>query len=692
MTRRNTAVHWLPQNHDSWTPAMVAFLDSETHTTTAGADEVERLRCWTARMVHRRHRRRQGVTETAEGTGQAEFAAVIDEWASTDKSLWLYGHNCGFDLVTTRLPVELAKLGWELSSRHAITGSAPWLIMHKGRQEAKETRGTSGSRAGMPQVKWQHTLTIADSFSVLPVRLEQLAAASGIPKPPLPAQDAGLDEWLARCHADTEILAWSVLTLMDWWEANDLGRWSISGAACAWNSYRHRIDPRDVLIDPDPEPVEAEHAACYGGRRDAFRVGRLPPGRYVELDFAGAYPTIAATTALPRKRLGKLHPKMAAAILDGRTAYGMLAACTIETDTPRWPLRSRGRVFYPVGRFDTVLAGPDIQAAHDLGALAAVGDGYFYSMSGHMQDWARWVLGVQAAADGGTPEPARIFAKAASRSACGKWAQRGWITEQWQGPPGDDWGYTEAFIAYSEATASITSLAGRYYLSTADQEGSHEFPAVLAWIEAHVRQRLCEVLRILPAAVVVQCDTDGVMVSVSELGTWAAAGFTGALFEGSGGDLLGRLCDLIAPSTAPLVMRVKREFGEAVVYGPQHVVLDGSPRFSGVPRSARRAPDGKWQARLWPGLSWQVQHGSGDGYVRPVQDYLVIGPYASGWVTEDGAVRPVETAVTTNGMTVILPWDQTRWAAAGDVLAADQASWAGRTSGPVTGQAGDQVG
>lgn len=663
---------------------MAAFLDSETRTVQAGADQVEQLRCWTARLVHRRHRRRAGETARAEGTEPAQFAAVIDQWACTDKSLWLYAHNAGFDLVTTRLPVELARLGWELSSRHAITGSAPWLVMHKGRQEVKTTRGTSKDGTSPPRVKWQHTLTIADSFSLLPVSIEQLSDASGIAKPPLPTQDAPVTEWLARCHADTEILAWSVLTLMDWWESNNLGKWSVSGAACAWNSYRHRLDVHDVLIDPDQRALDVEHAACYGGRRDAFRVGQLPAGRYAEIDFTAAYPTIAATQQLPRKRLGRLHPKMAAAILNGRTAYGMLASVEVETDVPRWPLRARGRVFYPVGRFRTVLAGPDIQAAHDLGALRDVGDGYFYSMSGHMQDWARWVLDVQQSADGQVPLPARIFAKAASRSACGKWAQRGWQTTTWQGPPGDDWSFAETFIAGSDHTASICGLAGKYYLSIADQEGAHEFPAVLAYIEAHVRQRLNQILSVVPGDAVVQCDTDGMMVSVSRVDAWIGQGFTGMLFTGSGGEPLQRLCELIAPATAPLVMRVKREYGSAVVYGPQHVVLDGRPRFSGVPGSARRAPDGRWEARLWPGLAWQVQHGAQEGYTRPVQQYLVVGPYASGWVLGDGAVRPVEAAVRPDGATVILPWTDTRWHAAGDVLADAQADWAGRLTGPVT--------
>lgn len=669
-------MHYLARNHSTWTPAAVIILDSETRTEGAGERETEILRCWCAEFVRRRHRRKAGDKERSHGFTRMEAAKAIDEWASSDKSTWLYAHNVGFDLVSCGLAENLAELGWELSSRHAVSGSSPWLVLHKGRQDVMVKAGSGPGADKKHRIKWQHTLTIADTFSLMPVPLATLGEYAPETKPPLPKDDAPMDEWLERCWADVGILSWSLLTLMDFWEANDLGTWSVSGAAAGWNSYRHKIGPKDVTIDPDTVAVDFEHQAVYGGRRDIFRCGNLPPGRYAELDFEGAYPTIAATQLLPRKRIGPLTPVITRSILKGQSNYGIVAECLLETDVPRWPLRTRERVFYPVGTFRTTLAGPEIMAARTEGALKEVGQGYFYSMSDHMQEWSQWCLSLSRGEIPDTPGPVRIAAKGWGRSVCGKWAQRGWDTTEFPGPPGNGWSFEDCFIAGSDASATICGLAGNYYLSVADQESDHEFPAVLAYIEAHTRTRLADLIAFAPHDSIIQCDTDGVMASLTALSEWYGSAHDTDETPGGTKDAIGALIESWAIKCAPLVVREKRLFNRAVVYGPQHVVLDGRPRFSGVPGSAWQAGESRWMARLWPGLSWQIRHGDQAGYVRPTQEYLVTGPYAAGWVLTSGLVRPCEAVIGQDGGNELLPWEQTRWAAAGDQLGPNQSAWA----------------
>lgn len=676
--------HWLRRNDAVWTPEHVICLDSETQTVQAGPAQCEVLRCWAARITYRRDRRRAGEVIRSRGTTGGQAAAAIDAWASYGKSTWLYAHNLAFDLVTTGLAAGLAAAGWELSRGFGISATAPWLVMHKGRRISTRRRQGPAGPVASERVSWDHTLTITDSGSLMPARLADIAAGTQTVKPPLPADDAGLDAWYARCEADVDILAEALLTIMDWWDHQQLGRWSVSGPACGWNSYRHTIATGDVLISQDDDQLAVERAAVYGGRRDVFTTGELPPGRYAEVDFRSAYPMVAAHELLPRKCLGKLTPAAAVAVLTGRASYGIVAEAEIVTDTPRWPLRIADRVFYPVGRFATTLAGPDLIAAHQAGALRRIGAGYLYSMSGHMQQWARWVLSVVAAGDGEVPGPVRIAAKHWSRSVIGKTAQRGWRTDPWVGPPGESWSFEECFIAGSDASSTITGLAGTYYLSVADQPGTHEFPAVLAYVEAHVRHRLCQVIDAAPAGSVLQCDTDGMLISLASLVAAGADGDQGRYPPGDAPAATDQAIATWSALAAPLDMRVKATYRRAVVYGPQHLVLDGRPVFAGVPASAWQTGESAWAARLWPGLSWQIQHGEAEGFTRPVQGYTVDGPYAAGWVLADGTVRPVETRMTPEGATVLVPWHQTRWARLGDQLGAKQGEWAEGMSDGIT--------
>lgn len=682
--------HYLKPAGRCYTPAAVIFLDTETREDQRQQLEVHTLRLWEAKLIRRRDRRRPGETQTRTGTDCLSVSAAIDTWASYGDSTWLYAHNVGFDLTVTNLAYYLGQLGWVLSSRFAVGGESMWAVFHKGRRDVEVTERRGGRKVTRQRVKWAHTLTIADSASLFPGPLARLGPMVGIDKPPLPDGDDSDAAWAARCHADVEIMAAAVLTLMDWWDAGEFGQWTVTGAGQAWQTYKRTLTPRQVVIDHDPQILEIERAAVYGGRRDVFRVGQLPPGRYAEIDFEAAYPTVAASCPLPAKaacRISDQHRRMA---MRGRVPIGMLAEVTIDTDVPRWPVRIAGRVFYPVGRFRTVLAAPDIQAAADVHALAAVHDGWLFTMTGHLRPWARQVLGWIRAAGSLIPDVVRVWAKLASRAVIGKFAQRGWSTIPFVGPPCDGWSVEQTSDLHTGMRGVITGVNGDYWLSWADQRGEHERPAVLAFVEAHVRARLGAIIAGPYGGGIMQCDTDGVMVSHTIIGQLAAA--AGPRWV-HGRQLPAGTSEVIATwneQAWPLVIREKTQFARAVVHGPQHVVLDGKPRFAGVPRGAWQVDGTLWMARLWPGIVWQSQHAAGGEYARPVQPYRVAGPYAAAWVLDDGSVRAAEACTDDGGQVRLLHWKHTRWAALGLNLAQRQASWAdGLWEGEQIGTAAD---
>lgn len=671
----DSPAHYVKPAGRTYTPAAVVFLDTETYQDQRETLEVHTLRLWEAQLVRRRDRRRPGEHLTETGTAAEPLAAQIDAWASYAESTWLYAHNVTFDLSVTRLATLLGELGWVLSSRFAVGGDSMWAVFHKGPREKTVTEKRGRLQVQRTRTVWAHTLTIADSGSLFPGPLAQLGPCVGVEKPPLPDDDDSAEAWAARCHADVDIMRLAVTQLMDWWDAGDYGHWTVTGAGQAWQTYKRTLTPKQLVIDHDPGILEFERKAVYGGRRDIFRTGQLPPGRYAEVDFEGAYPTVAASFPLPAKmscRISDEHRRMA---MRGRVPAGMLAEVTINADVPRWPVRIGGRVFYPVGRFRTVLAAPDIQAAADTHALEAVHDGYLFTLTNHLRDWARQVLSWVRDKTGAIPGVVRIWAKLASRAVIGKFAQRGWSTVPYVGPPCDGWSVEQTTSLYTGVRGVITGMNGDYWLSWADQRGEHERPAVLAWVEAHTRARLGRVIAGPFGSAVMQCDTDGVMVSHT-LMDQLAAGLPSRWVNGR--QMPAGTPEVIAlwnEQTWPLRLREKTQFARAVVYGPQHVILDGKAKFAGVPKGAWQTSTTTWMARLWPGLTWQSQSGVADGYARPLQPYRVGGTYAAGWALADGAVRAAEADIDPDGTTALLHWKHTRWAAAGDQLGPVQATW-----------------
>lgn len=685
-------VHYLRSNDTTWTPGSVISLDTETRIVQE-YPEVQALRCWHARASYRRGARRlPGEDAAGGGTTAADLTERVGRWCARYDETWLYAHNLNFDLAVTRLPVLLAADGWKVTDA-AVDGNAPWMKL---------------SRDG-------RRLVIADSHAIWPGRLEDLAAAAGLVKPPLPGGD---DEaaWAARCAADTLILHTALLRLLAWHDANQLGRWSLTGASTGWNTMRHLmaaktsktaraarvsqgLPPVDhaaqpIVVDPDPDAIALDRAAVYGGMRRTWRHGQLPRGRYSETDFERAYQTVMATMPLPRRRGRRFASMPVDHVLvdDPARQWSVVAEVEVETDVPRWPCRmtvsteaarepaddgitgmpaaGNTRVFYPVGRFRTTLAGPDIAEARRLGCLRAIGPGQVHQLGWAMRPWAQWSLAAQD--DPATPAVAVMALKHQGRAVAGKWAQKAWTRKVIGAATTYGWGYEDAWIPAANTRGCIVDIAGTKFLSAPDRDGDNAYPAILAFIEAHVRVAANRFIEGIGDDAVIQWDTDGGIIDTGVIDAAAASPARQSSRDRPRSDDVAAALAMLSERTAPLRMREKTVYGQVEVIGPQHLTLDGARRWSGVPGSAEPLKDGSWQAWTWPKLAWQMARGDPRGYTRVVQTYRLGASYAPGFCLADGAVAAVESRITPGGTNQLLPWPETRHAAAGARLGPHQ--------------------
>ena len=689
---RPRTVHYLASNDTTWTPPAVVTLDTET-TVVQEYPEVQALRCWHVRADNRLAPPGQGPAHTSGGgTTAADLATRLDQWVRRQPETWLYAHNLNFDLAVTKLPLLLSSRGWHVEDM-AVDGASPWM-----------TLTAAGSK-----------IVIADSHAIWPVPLTELAQAVDIEKPPLPDGDSP-EAWMARCAADTLILHTALLQVMAYHDQHQLGRWALTGAGIGWNTMRHLqaartskksreariklgmppVDPaaQPVVIDPDPKAIAHDRRAVYGGRRQTFRHGQLPGGAYSELDFARAYQTIMAEYALPRKR-GRWFeslPVDSRLVDDPCHQWGIIAEVELDTDEARWPCRvpvapaelppgasrdgtgmppdAKTRVFYPIGRFRTVLAGPDIAEARRLGCLISIGPGQVHQLGRAARPWATWSLATQD--DPATPAVVRIALKHQGRAVAGKWAARSWTKTVIGLSTTYGWSYQDCWDNTSGHRGAIIDMAGTKFMSVPDRDADNAYPAVLAWIESLVRVMLGRVISAFTPRSVVQCDTDGLIVDTRQLPTLIDGSDLAGGVLGSGAGEVTEALGIVNRLTLPLALREKTIYRTLVVTGPQHLILDGKKRWSGVPGSAVRQPDGSYNAWTWPKLAWQMSQGDPRGYTRVIQTYRLAGSYAPGWLLNDGTVAPVEARIADNGQTELTPWDQSCYPLLGYVRAREQ--------------------
>lgn len=631
------SAHWLRGNASEWSPRFVGFFDTETFPVRTGEDREElRLRLWVAGIVDRRPEGKgKSVVCTDTGTTREGLARWVARSMVGKPNLWLFAHNLGFDLTVSRLPDYLHRQGWELGD-----------FRFAGRNVTGHLRKRSKS------------LWLVDSTSWLPHALAKVGHAVGRRKLAMPAVDAPEEAWVEYCTGDVLVLADAVLTCMDWWDREHLGHWTKSGPGCGWNAARHVSRSKLFLIRPEVDQVKHDRRAVYGGRRDVTRVGEIEGGPFALIDFSDAYLTVCAHLRTPKGRYSWHDFDLGEVRRLAQVGYGAVAECEISTAVPRYPLRTSQGVFYPVGRFRTWLASPEITAADEAGDLISVGGGFVHDTGFPLQAWAHRALAWLDPADESVPAVVRMMVKQWGRSVPGRFAMRTSKT-LWSAPatwPG--WHLERGTSGPDHLPAVNVHLAGRQWWSVQDQEGENSYPAVLAWIESHVRVRLNRMLEELGEGLWVACDTDGLVVNLEQAPVWLA-GRLGRRWRSRDPLRTARaVCDVLAAFTAPLVPRVKVLSETLTVAGPQHYSGDTFSRAAGRPGKPEVDDQGELHHWSWPKVAWQMEHGSPDGYVRVERSWTEPAVTAHRWVAAGGVCLPVLTETGAGSVSVLAPWSR----------------------------------
>lgn len=638
MVKPPAKVHYMPHNEKVWTPGTVAFIKTITAPIPGAVPEVLELVGWCATVILRRDvPQSKPDRRTGTGTTGAELAAWLIDATRGRDTCWVFTHNTGLDLVTTRLPLELHAAGWSINDA-SISGRAPWLRLAKGSRR----------------------FCIVDSFSWLPHTAADLAERLGrlIPKR---GPDEPTTEWGRRsARADLDTVAGAMLTLLDWWDLHSLGRWTVSGPGCGWNAMRHIKTFGRVVIDPDPAGMSSDRAAIHGGRRGAWIVGTRNVGPFLELDFRNAYPSVAEHLPLPTQRTSAFGSMALDNWRLTSDRWGVIASVRLCTDVARWPVRFKGGTFCPTGQFVTTLAGPEIRDALRLGCVEAIGAGYVHQLGYHLQPWGQWILDVTHNEPGDIPVAAQLAGKNWSRTVIGKFAARSYERVPLGHSPELGWGYIEGWDHATQTRGAMVHLAGEQWWNGVDGDADNAYPAVFGWTESEVRVRLSRVIEAVGERAVLQCDTDGLIVIERLLGTKAARGHLLAPDDLTGAARTKWVIDQLDPIIAPLVVHIKRTLKSVRIMGPQHVRTDQGDTLAGIPGTATEVAKDKFEFQTWPKLTTQMTHGDPRGYVRPVATRRVRGPYAPGWVLTDGRVIPPQSAIRVDGTNKLLPWTATQ--------------------------------
>lgn len=623
--------HRLEGNLREWSPRHVWFLDTETDCIERGDVTDLPLRLWVMREVRRDRPAAHKLRDVwHEGASGAELARILDAGVRTQHVSWLFAHNLGFDLATTRLPQRMLALGWEWAAG-TFTGDEPWCVLRKDNR----------------------SLTLACSHSHLPSTLARIGEAIGTEKLPRPAWAAPRDDWLRHCWRDVRVLSDAMLAYLDWWDRERLGNLSVTGPRTGWNAWRHKTPPLKVHIDARPEWAAFARAAIYGGRRDVWRVGELHGGPWVELDCVLAHAHLVRDNRLPLRVMSEFQSLSLRHALWRSPSYSAVADCVVHTETPRYPVTTSAGVLYPVGTFATRLAGPELWEAHRRGDLRSVGRGLVVYLGDAMSGWARWLIAELTAAKPSAPAPALLAMKGWSRTVIGKWAaRRSELVEELPNESGTSWGIDTGRDDDGHQLTAV-HLGDRTRVYSREQDGADTLPVVYAWVASLMRLTLQRLIDELGARSVILCNTDSLIVER------AAVIERGADGQPARSSALRDACAELSERLQIPPLAVKGVYNVARVRTPAVAILgEGEQqrrRMATVPHDAQEVGPWVFESSIWPGLAHQLSVGQAERFQLRARRFDVSETMPLRWVRADGRCFPPELAIDDAGDNCVTP-------------------------------------
>lgn len=584
---RDIPAHFVRPNEANRYPRRIVTLDSEARIRETRRGETHRFRCAAGsfdelpagggeplRSQREVFATPEAVWEWVDGLTRARVRTVV------------FCHNTAYDIRITDGLRLLPMLGWLLE----------FLTVDGSRCVARYTRHKDGcgrrqtdqeGAAGRCDCGDRRSLTITDLYSFLPTSLEVIGDRLGIAKRPLPKQTDSEATWLARCIDDVTITRAAVLRLLQYLESNDMGSFRLTGAAQAMACFRHRhMDRYSLLAHRDAPVLETERRACWTGRCEAFRWGKIA-GPIHEWDFELSYLRLAARTRLPVRLRGEIGPISVQRLRQLAGTRRVLCEIVAAQETPALPSSDGERIRWPTGEFATTVWDQEILAAVDRGATVTVKRAWVYDSRPALARWAQWLLSELA--PDGLPADAleRIMLKAWARSLIGRFGLRHPVWEKVGRVPGSTLELVPFHDMDSGEQGAHLTVGGDWFERTGLVEAPDSMPAMMGAIMAAARVQLLDALDWVGWDQVLYVDTDSLIVT--------AAGHRRLLEDGGppGGG----------------VLRHKGAYSHATIRGPRSLELGDTLRVAGLPRKAVRRTDGRYEAEIWEGLDRSLMRG-----------------------------------------------------------------------------------
>ncbi|MBA7642100.1 hypothetical protein ES703_49786 [subsurface metagenome] len=483
--------HYIQDNKTSRYPCDFVFFDNETNPTVNVNGDIEQpFKLGVALYWRRRDDQEADTLEYLRFTNIAKFWKFVDKHCLDKRRLILVAHNLQFDFMVLGGFGYLRRLGFELTK-----------LISNGKTNIFTYRNNNRS------------ILCIDNMNYFPVALKSLGEAVGLPKLPVPAKRADINEWYAYCQRDVDVMYHAWQYWLSFLRDEDLGTFGKTITSQAFNAFRHRFMEHRILVKNNKPATELERASYRGGRVECFQLGKLARRDYYLLDINSMYPHCMKMFKYPTRQLYiKENPSISflKRVLKNKCC---IADCLVTVDKPMFGIKHKNRLIFPIGTFRATLTTQELTRALLSGSIIKIYRLSVYHCENIFTSFVDYFYNQRVAFQKDNKKVYAYLCKKLLNHLYGKFGQHNeeWVFVRKEPEPVD---YVEVEIdAQTGKRYVVRCISGQVTKTQGLVEGYHSFAAISSEVTANARLMLWDTIEKAGRENVFYCDTDSVLVN-----------------------------------------------------------------------------------------------------------------------------------------------------------------------------------
>ncbi len=578
-------------------PLNLLFLDTETNNRPDPAGIIDFTFKIGVSIFHRLDRDQNTIDRVIDyWNDPGDIINIIQVYLKKRETLYIFGHNIGFDIRVLELPERFNKLGWN---------SEPPILNQRVFIWSVDTG--------------EGKITFLDTANYGALSVKQMGIDFGLPKIEVDFEDISDQELFTYCQRDTEIVEKFILEYIRYIYHAGIDPFQLTLASQSMTAYRNKFLTHDIELHNNPDATKLERLAYYGGRTECFFIGGMEDQEFYYLDVNSMYPYVMHDFPVPTKLLRYQENIPVTWLANRFEDKYLIGDITLKTERNLFPLRYNNKLIFPVGTFRTQLHHNEIIEAYNHGEILHIHSLTTYHKAIIFTDYIDFFYNEKIQAGKKGDKSRRYMSKLFLNSLYGKFGQVGIENELigeadknnvWRIPV-----FSQTLgIPYEEI-----SWYGKVYRVIKRGESTLSFPAISGAVTAYARFVLYRYIQQAGPQNVFYCDTDSLIVN--------QAGYD-------------RLKDFINDKELGY-LKLEKQANNIRIYGAKDYIFGKEIKTKGIPASAKQIEAGQWEYLQFQGfLSW-INHGA----INPPKGWYTkkhrVTKYDKGILLDTGFIIPI---------------------------------------------------